>query len=628
MKRYLLLLLTLVLCAGMVFTAGCNNQKDDEPSDDVPTDDIPESTDGETEPFSLMNEDGTSRYTILRSELKTTNDVLQSALALRRSMVSALGVQEVLIASDWEDGKPSEEEIAARYEILIGQTNRPESQQVLDSLEQYSYAIRVVGHKIVIVGDTDDGTIMAVEAFIANYLSDLGKVTASLNYYTTYTPLPTQIILKDNSNGKMNPQLVTTIYPTEDVVIADIIPTEMGYAVDPTGKADSTKGIQKALNDCHKNGGGTVYLPAGTYVVSDVIDVPAFVTLRGDWQDPDKGNEYGTVISVWTDPEDVGKPGLFNLGGSGGVLGLTVYYPHQSLSDVKPYGFAFYCTGQGSSYMLASVKNVTVINGYRGIGCCVAESNAHEQLTVENFKGTFLYCGTEVYNQADVGTWQNVTISNKYWKQANAELGMVAPDATALDAYTRANAVGLMLGDLEWTEFGSLLVEDCKIGIEIVQGKRIQFAGSLYDISVLNCAQGLVVHDLDARWGMLIARSTIENGIYNETRGMVKLCNVTTTGAKEGNVTTDDSDLSRYEVNYMATYQKPVAKLYVAELAKDGSDVSAALQAVLDEAGKTGGVVYLPAGTCLNLAYRKSGNIITPMLMHIAINITGLVLMR
>lgn len=39
-------------------------------------------------------------------------------------------------------------------------------------------------------------------------------------------------------------------------------------------------------------------------------------------------------------------------------------------------------------------------------------------------------------------------------------------------------------------------------------------------------------------------------------------------------------------------------------------------------------VLYLPAGTCLNLAYRKSGNIITPMLMHIAINITGLVLMR
>lgn len=34
--------------------------------------------------------------------------------------------------------------------------------------------------------------------------------------------------------------------------------------------------------------------------------------------------------------------------------------------------------------------------------------------------------------------------------------------------------------------------------------------------------------------------------------------------------------------------------------------------------------LYLPAGICLNLAYRKSGNIITPILMHMTINIIGL----
>lgn len=52
--------------------------------------------------------------------------------------------------------------------------------------------------------------------------------------------------------------------------------------------------------------------------------------------------------------------------------------------------------------MLSTVKNVTVLNGYRDIGACCLNPNvgggAHEQLTVENFKGTFLYCGTEVYN--------------------------------------------------------------------------------------------------------------------------------------------------------------------------------------------------------------------------------------
>lgn len=417
-------------------------------------------------------------------------------------------------------------------------------------------------------------------------------------------PDPITVFPEDKSNGKLNPAIVQTKYPTEDVVIADIDVVRDGYAVDPTGRSDSTKGIQKALDDVSAAGGGTVWLPAGTYVISDTISIPAFVTLRGDWQDPDTGSEYGTLISVWNKPTDQEvSVGTFMLGGSGGVIGLTVYYPHQSIENVKPYPFTFYTNGKGVNYMLSTVKNVTVINGYRGIGACCAGSLAHEQLTVENFKGTFLYCGTEVYNQADVGTWQNVTISPRYWQNALSAAVITslnratAPTADAIAKYVSENAVGLKLGDLEWTEFGSLKVEGYRIGIEIVQGKRIQFAGSLYDTQILGCGQGLVVTDLDPRWGMLVARSTIENGIYNETRGTVKLCDVAVTGVMEGRVmkAAMDKDLSAFAVDYTATYKKPTAKLFIPELAEN-TDVSTAIQLALDEAAKDGGVVYIPAG--------------------------------
>ena len=114
--------------------------------------------------------------------------------------------------------------------------------------------------------------------------------------------------------------------------------------------------------------------------------------------------------------EDTGVGGLFTLSGSSGVVGLTVYYPNQSFEAIKPYPAVFYTNGQGASYMLSTIKNCTVINGYRGIGaCCHTENtNAHEQLTVENVKGTFLYTAAEVYNQADVGTWENVVVSGRY----------------------------------------------------------------------------------------------------------------------------------------------------------------------------------------------------------------------
>lgn len=174
--------------------------------------------------------------------------------------------------------------------------------------------------------------------------------------------------LSDTSTGEVKPQLVETKYETNDVVVAEIIPTEMGYAVDATGKTDSTEGIQKALYDCYNAGGGTVYLPVGNYAISDTVYIPPYVTLRGDWQDPDVGNEYGTIISVWMESEDAEKEGAFDMGTCSGAIGLTVYYPLQSLECIRPYPYTFYLSAQGVNSHNATVQNVTIINGYRGIG--------------------------------------------------------------------------------------------------------------------------------------------------------------------------------------------------------------------------------------------------------------------
>ena len=225
-------------------------------------------------------------------------------------------------------------------------------------------------------------------------------------------------------NELTTPCIVPTVYETDDVVVADIIATQSPYNADPTGKEDSTEAIQRALDDCSKMGGGTVFLPVGVYKVTESVRIPAFVTLRGDWQDPDLGSEYGTVIKACPKPSNRRDNGLFILGGSGGVLGLTVFYPEQWLYGVEEsfsegviqYEFTFYADGIGANYMLPTVKNVTVLNGYRGIGACCNGKRypAHEQLIVENFKGTFLDCGMEIYNSADVGTMENISISSPH----------------------------------------------------------------------------------------------------------------------------------------------------------------------------------------------------------------------
>ncbi len=427
------------------------------------------------------------------------------------------------------------------------------------------------------------------------------------------------------------PCIVETIYPADDVVIADIIATDSPYSADNTGTSDSTAAIQSAIDRCYEAGGGTVFLPAGTYLVTGNITVREYVTLRGDWQDPDKGNSYGTIIkaAVTSTAEDL--PALFTVLGSAGVMGLTVYYPDQDIEQVKPYPYTFYVPGE----MLQSIINCTVINGYKGIGACFGEGG-HEMMTIDNVKGTFLCCGAEAYNQSDVGTWKNLTLSNKYWAEAGA--GIKRPPRSEIDAYTRENATGLILGDLEWTQFANINIADYKYGAHIVKGKRIEFAGALYNVNIARCDVGLLVDAIDTRWGMVVAGSSIygsKHSVINNTFGVVKMTGTRLAGGiKTGKVLFRDfnhfiaavktffkygiatnrkyiidyTDLSGIKADYNTVPCKPAEFLFIADADRTGTaDATAEIQEKLDLAASTGGIVYLPAGK-----YRMDGSVTVP----------------
>lgn len=403
---------------------------------------------------------------------------------------------------------------------------------------------------------------------------------------------------ESTATGKTDPKIVESKYETKEVIVADIIPTEMGYAVDPTGETDSTDGIQAALYDCFAAGGGTVYLPAGNYAVTGTIYVPSYVTLRGDWQDPDEGTEYGTVISVWSDSEDSISKGTFDMSGCSGVVGVTVYYPFQSLYEVIPYPYAFYVP-QGTDGRVITLKDITIINGYRGIGTQV-ELN-HECLLIENVKGTFLHTGFGLNNQSDVGHVENVTISGKYWVEASKDY-MNAATEYGIQDYMSKNTTGFAITDLEWTKFANISIDGCANAMTIKKGYRMLFVGTMIDINITNCTSGIRVEAADERWGTPIARSNIEGEIVNVSKTRLRTTDTTHKGEvkelEKGSVEFREDDLSGYEIKYDATYKKPKANLQVVKLKKDITvDASVQIQEALDEMGKTGGVVYIPGGT-------------------------------
>ena len=71
-----------------------------------------------------------------------------------------------------------------------------------------------------------------------------------------------------------------------DVTKYGAVPAEPGYlqyttAMLAEGQVDSTDGVQKALDDASKAGGGIVQFPRGIFVLSKGLTIPLHVTLRG-----------------------------------------------------------------------------------------------------------------------------------------------------------------------------------------------------------------------------------------------------------------------------------------------------------------------------------------------------------
>ena len=438
-----------------------------------------------------------------------------------------------------------------------------------------------------------------------------------------------------NSNGDITtPAIIKTVYGTEDVVVADYVATNQRYGADPTGVADSTAAIQSALIDCFNSGGGTVYLPAGTYRVTNTISVPSFVTLRGDWRDPDAGSgSYGTVIQADL-ASGANSPVLFQIGGSAGVMGLTTFYPNQNAGSPVFYNYTFYIPSgswsgmpMSGTYMSSNIINCTMLNSYLGIGINPWDiGKAHETATVKNVKGTALYRGLMAYNSADVDTYEHITFNNSYW--ANAGGAYNAPDLGTLNNWTRANGIAFTLGDLEWAQFYAINCSDYYIGIHTVPGSRTQFSGEFLWANIQNTtiavqADSLFNGPAGSSWGMSFLSSVLNGSsfsIINYTLSHVYACNSTINGLQWGSVTLSAPGAS--PVSYAETSCPKVTRAVLYNVAAapynapysmpqtglPAADATAAIQAALNDAGNAGGgVVYLPAGW-----YRLNSHLTVP----------------
>lgn len=161
MKKVICLILTLCMLA-FAFAA-CGNDPGEKPNDG------PGSLPGvdESSRFKLV-ENGASEYTLIRSDSSKEKYAISLMQSINSVVRTASGV-ELEMDTDWQAAD------SAKKEILIGNTNREETKEVLASLGDYDYAIKQVGNKIVITGKSSYTVTSAVNYFVNEVLEKGGS---------------------------------------------------------------------------------------------------------------------------------------------------------------------------------------------------------------------------------------------------------------------------------------------------------------------------------------------------------------------------------------------------------------------------------------------------------------------
>ena len=115
----------------------------------------------EDKPMLTLIENGATAYTVVRPD--SCEVVLRTCVTtFVRALKSVSGAETVNIITDAED--------ATALEILVGNTNRPETAEVTARLGDADYRIEIVNNKPVIVGRDDSAAAFGLRLFMQEAL--------------------------------------------------------------------------------------------------------------------------------------------------------------------------------------------------------------------------------------------------------------------------------------------------------------------------------------------------------------------------------------------------------------------------------------------------------------------------
>lgn len=401
------------------------------------------STQGEEgKPMLTLIENGTTPYTIVRPD--SCEIVLKTCVTtFVRALKSISGSDDVTVKTDYEE--------ASAHEVLIGNTNRPETAEVTSRLGEDDYRVEIVNSKPVIVGRDDSAAAYALRLFMQEVIG-----FRSANDYTAKdkVTLPLDLCMSGKvSNTAADPR------NADDILVYTVNVLDFGAYGD--GKTDDTKAFQSAIDHVYKLGGGTVYVPSGEYMIKGALTVKRSVYLAGEWYNPDANPDkikQGTILLATGNKGKASGTPLITIGASAGVLGLTVYYPEQNLNKSVEYPATILIkdnlAGDGTQHA-SSVQCVTIANAWRGI----AADQGNQLPRIDNVYMSVLDYGFKINKCYDCARITSMHIGPSYWAAFTGEAQ--ATIATQM----QQDATGIILMRTDGQMMYDISVDSCKTGL-------------------------------------------------------------------------------------------------------------------------------------------------------------------
>ena len=191
-KRVICLLLFSAL---LLTSCGSSNNVIFDQTQDVQSSTVlTEQTAPEVQMLSLIV-DGQFVYKIARAEESNTA-IISDVTALHKNLEKYTGAKVKIETDLTRKGAPVDN---SKLEILVGETNRQATQDLLSVLPPHSYGIRITEDKVVIVGTNENMTALGLYAFEAKFL--LNKEYTGKGYLNL--PIGTEIIVTAESQDTL-----------------------------------------------------------------------------------------------------------------------------------------------------------------------------------------------------------------------------------------------------------------------------------------------------------------------------------------------------------------------------------------------------------------------------------------